>query len=191
MTATLDISKTAALTIIDRYNAHELVIDAGAESNTALLTLDDLVTNKHFEYAVEFLAYWLSDEERIWWGCLGAWEIIEEAERVKYDDAFCMILQWLQSPTEANRQSLRAVYEAHPPTDIVGLIAKAAYLTSGSMTEPHLPTTPPPKHISARVIKSVIRLIETHMPSGERDANFKQLLRYGMEILQGINRWTV
>lgn len=178
-----------AATILERFDPNPLTIEKSASCDHAIDLLDSLVNASDYIASIDFLSHWMSPQCAVWWGCLCVWETERERSSPELDAAMQLILGWLHNPTEQSRQRLAEIAALFEKKHPVCLIGNAALYSSGSMSAPDWPPVAPPRFLYANLVAGAIKLIVSRGDMQQYDSRNKQVLRLGMEVLQGVNRW--
>jgi hypothetical protein len=150
---------------------------------------DALVQQELFDDAVAFLARLLTKPQAIWWGCLCAWDAARPNASAAVQAALAATLHWLQEPTEEHRRSAEQAARKVGMAKPAGAVAQAAVYAQGSMSQPGLPEVKPPEDLTALAIAGAVNLCAADLTlAGETNA-YRQLLRFGLEVASGKNRW--
>lgn len=190
MTTTIPLREVASDFILQRFAAKPSVRVKAAQYPNALDFLNALVETGDFESIVDYLAHWLPPQHAVWWGCLCAWDLQANRESEPAEQAMGLLLNWLEQP-DRQREALlevdRLLESKHP----LSLLAKGAFFSGSSMAPAGLPVVPPPPYIYSILVSASVQLTVSLLPFADRASNFKQMIRLGMEVLQGTNLWPV
>ncbi|MFK7768201.1 MAG: hypothetical protein AB8B55_13335 [Mariniblastus sp.] len=189
MNATQTPNTTPAALILERYASSKETLLLAKEKPLAVDLLDGLVADSEFDSAIDLLAHWLPPQYAVWWGCLCVWEIQREKETPELHAAMQLIVAWLQNPTEDNRRMLEKIEKLFPARHPVGLLAKSAVFSGGSVASVGLPAVAPPKFLFANFLSNTVKLIAAKSAPADYASRRKQILRLGKEVLHGANRW--
>lgn len=189
MSATQSIHDFSAAPILNRFSASVEMLELAKKKHNAIDLLDGLVANSDFVGAFDFLSHWMPPQFAVWWGCLCVWEIQREEQTPEFNAAMQLIVNWLHAPNEDQRQSLAQVEQWFSSRHPIGLLTKAAQMSGGSLAPKNCPAVPPPTYLFALLVSSSIKLIAMQALATGYSARCKQILRLGMEVLQGANRW--
>ena len=99
------------------------------------------------------------------------------------------VLRWLQQPTEEHRRLAEQVARKVGLVKPAGAVAKATVFAAGSMSPPGLPEVSPPGDLTALTISGAIQGCAGELMAAGVDDPYRQLLRFGLEVASGKNRW--
>lgn len=180
---------TTALEICLRYLPSKNARLILRNNHTPKAFFDQLVHQHCFADAVEFLARMLTKEQAIWWGCLCAWDAARPNPSPRSQAALQATLRWLQEPTEEHRRDAENAGEQAGMQTPAGAVAKAVAFARGSMSEPGLPEVEPPADLTAATIAAAVRACAAALTASGEPESYRQLLRFGLEVASGRNRW--
>jgi hypothetical protein len=140
--------------------------------------------------ALAFVAHWLPKRAAIWWGCLCLWHTRRPTLPPAEEAALRAVVQWVREPNEARRLSLEDAAEAAGDLrTAAGGLARAAFVSGGSLVPPGLPVVAPPPGLTADTVTQVLTVAALH-PSPEcADDTARHFLELGLEVARGENRW--
>jgi hypothetical protein len=159
------------------------------KSQTSKAYFDLLVQSRLDSDAVAFLARSLTKQEAIWWGCLCAWDVARPNPTPAAQAALEATLRWLREPTEEHRRAAEQVARKVGVQKPAGAVAQAAVFATGSMSLPGLPAVTPPEDLTALTISGAIRCCAAELTAAGEEQAHRQLLRFGLEVATGKNRW--
>jgi hypothetical protein len=178
-----------ALEICGRYEPSKEVRTCLRAGDTPKALFDRLVEQRLHADAAALLARLLTKEEAVWWGCLCAWYSARPNPTPFAQAALQATLRWLQEPTEEHRRAAEQQARkagAHTPA---GAVAQAAAFAAGSMSLAGLPEVAPPEDLTAQTIAGAVRACAAELAVAEGGDAYRQLLRFGLEVASGKNRW--
>jgi hypothetical protein len=139
--------------------------------------------------AVEFLARLLTKQEAIWWGCLCAWDAARTTPTPMARASLQAALRWLQEPSEEHRRDAEKAAQQAGAHTSAGAVAQAVVYAAGSLSQPGLPEVASPPDLTAQTIAAAVRLCAAELSSAGEENAYAQLLRFGLEVAAGKNRW--
>jgi hypothetical protein len=183
------VAQTQVPEILARYRKPSRVHQLDPDTSDPLILFDRLVSDGELAMAVEFLAHWMPAQQGVWWGCLCIWEVERQKDDKGLNPAMQLILRWLRTPSADSRQATQQIRQWFTKRDPIYLLSQAIQTTGPSLTAEHLPPVKPPDHLFCKLVYVSVMVTASRMPPAERNSNLKQLLRFGMEVLQGANHW--
>lgn len=183
------VAETQVPEILARYRKRSKIHVLELDTPDPLIAFDRLVADGELAMAVEFLAHWMIAEQGVWWGCLCIWEVERERGDERLNAAMQLILRWLRTPSADTRQATQQIRAWFTKRDPIYLLSQAIWTTGPSLTADHLPPVKPPNYLFCKLVYVSVMVTASRMPPAERKSNLKQLLRFGMEVLQSANHW--
>jgi hypothetical protein len=180
---------STALDVCRQYEPSNVARALLRKNHTPKVFFDLLIERQLLADAVEFLARLLTKEEAIWWGCLCAWYAARPTPAPAAQDALQAALRWLQEPTEEHRRGAESAARKAGADTPAGAVAHAVVFATGSLSLPGLPEVMAPEDIAARTIAGAVRLCAAELSSAGEPNAYSQLLRFGLEVAAGKNRW--
>jgi hypothetical protein len=159
-----------------------------AESRTPHDYWDLLLRENRQDAAVEFLAHALPARSAAWWGSLCVWEAARPTSPPEADTALGAVVRWILKPDEEQRRAAGQA-AASAEDEPAGFLAKAVYLSGGSLLPPELPVVSPPPFLAQRIITGAILMAATRTPAG-RSEQLHVFLQWGADVAEGKNRWS-
>lgn len=121
--------------------------------------LQQLLEKEHYTDAIRMMARQLSRRQAIWWGCL-CLEHDRGADLTESESAIlCASLCWVLAPSEEHRRAADKAARAEDASSPAGLLGRAVFWSSGSLSKPNYPKVPPPEGICAQGIASSLLLL--------------------------------
>ena len=194
MSATIDRVATPepvpVSTLLSRYHAPPAIQELALKQPTAIGLFNELVELGQFGDAIDLLAHWMPAQASVWWGCLTLWEAYRKQEPPHFSEAMQLIIAWLQRPEESQRRELVQVEGWFSTKVPMGLLAKAACFSHGSMAGPDVPPVPPPPFLYAVFSAAAIKLQLALKHNSPEALLPTQVIQFGREVLAGQNQWT-
>ena len=175
--------------IVQRYKAEPAATSLAKQTPDGQQLLQALIEAEHFVGSVDFLAHWLPKPHGIWWGCLCLWNVEREAETAELNTTLQMIIHWLQTGDDEQRQALSRVKQWFPSQHPANLLAKAALCCGGSLSDSPLSPVPPPEYLPAVLVSATVKLLASRGGPLQYLPRNQQFLQIGQEILCGANLW--
>jgi hypothetical protein len=180
---------TLAAEVCRRYESSPTARSLLRSGQSPQAFFDVLMQQELYDDAVAFLARLLTKPQAVWWGCLCAWDAARPNPSSAVQAALHATLRWLQQPTEEHRRAVEQVARKVGLAKPAGAVAQAAVYAQGSMSPPGLPEVAPPEDLTALTIAGAVCLSAADLTiAGETNA-YRQLLRFGLEVAAGKNRW--
>lgn len=157
MTAWSQVKWTQARQVAEQMDLDESLLDdpdADPESGyRKLLERDEM------SMAVGFLGHALPRLEAVAWAAhlLHEWSRSVEPSLVE-QQALDSVQRWVEEPTEEYRRAAFAAGEKAGPRSPERLLAQAAFMSGGSISEPDLPAVQPPQHVCGRLVSGAVLL---------------------------------
>lgn len=183
------VAETQVPEILARYRKRSRIHELQFDSPDPLIAFDQLVADDDLSLAVEFLAHWMTAQQGVWWGGLCIWEVERQQADERLTAAMQLILRWLRTPSADTRQATQQIKGWFSKRDPIYLLSQAIQTTGPSLTADHLPPVKPPDFLFCKLVYVSVMVTASRMSPAERNGNLKQLLRFGMEVLQGANHW--
>lgn len=178
----LDIAKLAKLSAAGQeICAGESQVDAALKRLEAAGLIAD---------AVAFLAHALPKREVVWWGLLCLWDVRRPKVAAFEETIYRALVRWLRQPTEEHRRQVSAAGKAAGMTSLAGHLARAAFVSGGSMTRADLPKVLPPPHSTALIVRKILKAAAAKANPRNPEERLTTFLRVGLEIADEKNRWT-
>jgi len=190
MTQTAQFNDIPAASILERYKPRPSTLKIAQQKKTPLELLDQLVTDQDFNAAIDFIAHSLPPQGAVWWGCLCLWDFERNQATKEFERAMSLLIAWLQTPEEEKRRQLSEIEKVFARKTPVGLLAKAAFMSQGSIVPEGLAVVKAPRYMYAVLAAGAIKLLAAQSDPADFAGTSKQILRLGMEVLHGTNRWT-
>lgn len=190
MNRTLPLTEIEPALVLSRFKPRPDVLKIAKEKETAFELLNQLVVDQDFNAAFDVLAHSMVPQAVVWWGCLCLWDLHRDhPEDPVFDEAMRRIISWLQKPNEKKRQAVGEVEQQFGQTSPMRILINAVLASHGSMAPAGLPEVKAPKFLYAVMGSGAIKLIAAQSPPDNYSSTCKQILRHGMEVLQGANLW--
>jgi hypothetical protein len=178
-----------ALEVCRRYEPSKEARSLLRKDFTPRAFIDVLVERRLHADAVAFLVRVLTKPEAIWWGCLCAWDAARPNPSPAVQAALQAALRWLQEPSEEHRRAAEQAAGKIGAHTAAGAVAHAVAFATGSMSLPGLPEVPPPEDLTAKTIAGAVDICAAELAAAGEPAAYRQLLRFGLEVAAGKNRW--
>jgi len=159
------------------------------QGQTPKTFFDSLVQQRLYPDAVGFLARLLTRQEVIWWGCLCAWDTARPNPSPAAQFALQAALRWLQEPSEEHRRGAEQAARKVGVQTPAGAVAQAVAFAEGSLSPAGCPEVAPPEDLTALTIAGAVRCCAAELIAAGEECVYPQLLRFGLEVASGQNRW--
>lgn len=149
-----------------------------------------LVQEKLYDDAIQFLARALTKPEAVWWGCLCTWHVLREVaeERPLESATIDAAVRWLIEPTDEHRRETRAQSKLAGWGTMAGQVGLAVFHAEGSMSLPGLPEVASKPDLTAKNTVAALNLgIQT--AGAQKAARGKVFAQLGLDVLAGRNTW--
>lgn len=147
--------------------------------------LDALLANKQYSAGIDFVAHALPVREAIWWGCL-CFQYAFGQKLTDEDRAACLATAlWIWQPDEERRIAAQAPADVAGPQSAAGKLARAAYLTGGSLAPPNLPVKPPSPFAPAKAVATSVKLASLRGEKAELAFRQKSFVELGIGVAEG------
>lgn len=152
--------------------------------------LQQLLEKEHYTDAIRMMAHHLSRRQSIWWGCL-CLEHDRGADLTGSESAILSAcLCWVLAPSEEHRRAADKVARAEDSSSPAGLLGRAVFWSSGSLSKPNYPKVPPPEGICAQGIASSLLLLAASYPDPfDRQRRRKEFLDLALLVRTGELHW--
>ncbi|MFO0850716.1 MAG: hypothetical protein U0871_19490 [Gemmataceae bacterium] len=148
---------------------------------------DELVAAGHLADARRLLAHALSAHRAVWWAAL----CLNHSERQKPFDsdaersALAAAVGWCLAPSEPARRGCAAAARAAGQTTPAGVLATAAFVSSGSLSKPGLPAVVAEPHVCGRLCGVAVYLASVRYDPARYKAHLREYLAIGREVARG------
>lgn len=163
---------------------------ACAAGGSAAIVLARLQEQGLVADAVAFLAHALPKREAVWWGLLCIWDVRRPAASASEERAYRALVRWLQEPSEEHRRDVEAAGKALHRSNLAAHLARAAFVSGGSVLAPGAGSAPPKPHLTALLVRKILNVAATLAAPLDPELRLTSFLRVGLEIAEQKNRWT-
>lgn len=147
--------------------------------------LKQLMKQKLYLPAVEFLAHGLPKREAVWWACVCLRSVQGSYEQPAFQAQLTAAENWARGPTEENRLAASASVARHGHDTPAAWVASAAGWSGGSFTTPPEPPVPPDEYLTAKSAAGAITLAATQAPKPLKE--YPAFLALGIEVANGVS----
>lgn len=157
------------------------------ESSTPPEYLDQLISAKHYQDAIKFLARALPSREAAWWACVSARSGVDAQTSANETKALELAEQWVFKPTDENRHLAHDAVgplENDAPIHWVGM---AVLWSGGSMAPPDVPDVPTAPNMCGMAVSGAVMLAGLSDEVEESDRRYELFLKQGIAIANGSN----
>lgn len=140
--------------------------------------------------AVAFLAHALPKREAVWWALLCLWDVQRPEASARDEAVYRALVRWLRQPSEESRRQVETAGKAAGVKSLAGNLARAAFLSGGSMSRAGLPKVMPAPHQTAVIVRKILRAASTRANPLKSNARLKMFLCIGRQVAEEKNRWT-
>lgn len=159
------------------------------ENMTAGQFIAALTQQELFSDAIKFLAQALPKPESVFWAYSCAKMSAGDKPADNIAKALAAVHKWLLDPSEDNRRSTQAAYEAADLATPAGCAAAAVFWSGGSMAPKDLPVVPPPDNLTGHGVASAVVLAGVHKEPEKFTRNCTMFLECGLAIAGGKLHW--
>lgn len=152
------------------------------------LFITQLVEQKIWGAATEFLAYALPKREAIWWLC----QMIRENKKFtgpKQEAALEGAEKWVREPGDEARRAACDLSDQAGLTTPAGLAAMAVFYSGGSLAPPELDDVEPEETLTARICRGGLTLCAVRDRFPEANVAREQIVTAGIAIAKGAETW--
>jgi hypothetical protein len=149
--------------------------------------LEQLLQEKRYADAVQFLAHALPKREAVWWAC----QCIRQGSELSPAQAQAVRAaeQWAADPSEGHRRAAYPAAEAAEFGTPGGCVAVAAFWSGGSISLPDLPEVLPAENLTGdTVANAVLMAVGTNDPEKAQE-KYQTFFALGNQVAIGANRW--
>ena len=183
----------AALAKVTAADAQEICARASAggfalEAAPGMATvqfLNQLVSEKKLDEAVQFLAFALPPREATWWACMCARAQLHDPIAPALLAALEASEAWVRRPTEENRRAAMASAQATQFDSPAVWAAVAAFWSGGSLAPPELPVVPPAPHLNGVAVAGAVRLAAVQTEPQKADEKRARYIAAAVDIANG------
>ena len=163
MVTATNFNTSPAAKILERFKPRASTIEASIEKTTSVELLDQLVNDGDYYAAIDFVAHAMPPQALVWWGCLCIWDFERDQSTPQFEYAMGLVIAWLQTPEEKQRRALEAVDKQVAARHPIRLLAKAAFMSHGSIAPAGLAAVKAPEFMFAVIGAGAITVSYTHL----------------------------
>ena len=146
-----------------------------------------LIDNKCFADSIVFLAHSLPKREAIWWACLCAKSITNDATKADDLASLSMAEKWVYEPDEKKRRMCGTLAEKGEYKTCQNWTAAAVFWSGGSITAEADPAMEPSPFLYAHAVSGAILNAVGASGADDIDAQFQEYINHGLNIADGGN----
>lgn len=146
--------------------------------------LDRLLAADLLEDAVKLMAHALPKREAVWWACLAARPLVDDATpavRAALEAAEA----WVYRPSEETRRAAMDKAAASGFRHPAAWAAMGAFWSGGSMAPPDLPAVPPAEHFTALAVAGALGLAAVMKEPAQAQAKRRLFIDQAIDIANG------
>jgi hypothetical protein len=151
--------------------------------------LDELLAKQDAEHAGKLLAHALPKRAAVWWGCQCVRQVPAAAPTPESKAALAAAERWVSAQDEDSRRAAQAAAEKAGYDSPAGIVALAAYLSSGSLAPADLPEVPPAEGLTADAVAGAVNLAAVLTEPEKAPERLKKFFALGADVDSGKNRW--
>jgi|GEM_PF-4319893 len=144
--------------------------------------LTELMQKEEYQDCLELLSYLLPLRKGIWWAAQVVWNCVEGQPSKQEQIALRHTMDWVNEPTEENRQAAGQVAKRMGASNPFGALAMATFYTGGSISLPGLPEVLPPPGSGERLVSAAVICGNAKMPE-----KIREMLLIGVNVLRDEN----
>lgn len=150
--------------------------------------IGQLVEQKDWAAATEFLAYALPKREAVWWTC----QMIRQNEKVAgpaQQAALEGAESWVRKLDEPSRRIACDLCDSAGMMTPCGLVAMSVFYSGGSLGPPDIDPVEPEETLTARICAGALTLCAVREEYEQELAAQEQIVMTGIEIAKGAEGW--
>ena len=157
------------------------------ESSTPAEYLEQLISAKHHQDAIRFLARVLPGREAAWWACVTTRNEVNEQTSANEIKALELAEQWVFKPTDENRHKAHDAVESLENNSPIYWVGIAVLCSGGSIAPPDVPDVPTAPNMCGMAVSGAVVLAGLSDDIEESAQRYELFLRQGIAIANGSN----
>jgi hypothetical protein len=157
------------------------------ETSTPPEYLEQLISAKHYQDAIKFLARSLPSREAAWWACVSARNGVDENTAANEAKALELAEQWVFKPTDENRHIAHDAVASLENDSSIHWVGMAVLWSGGSMAPPDVPHVPTAPNMCGMAVSGAVMLAGLSDDVEESARRYELFLKQGIAIANGSN----
>lgn len=149
--------------------------------------LEQLISAKHYQDAIKFLARALPSREAAWWACVSARNGVDEHTSANETKAIRLAEQWVFKPTDENRHKAHDAVGPLENDSPIHWVGMAVLWSGGSMAPPDVPNVPTAPNMCGMAVSGAVMLAGLSDEVEESAQRYELFLKRGIAIANGSN----
>lgn len=135
------------------------------------------------------LAHAMPKRHALWWGLLCTWEALQPNVPENLAEVLGGVARFVVEPSEVRRREVEALAGLVRPETGSYCLAMGAFLSQGSMSEPHLPEVLPKSFLTGRLVGVAVYLAAVARKPLLYKDRLRNLLAIGLDVVRTPEPW--
>jgi hypothetical protein len=136
------------------------------------------------------LAHAMPKRHALWWGLLSVWDSLQPKAPENIAEVLGAVARFVAEPSEQQRRTVEELSGLVRADSSSYCLAMGAFLSSGSMSLPHLPTVLPKPFLTGRLVGVAVYLASVaHWPHKYKE-RLHHYIALGLDVVRNPDPWS-